>query len=91
MCRAAILNPRFPGSFLARYILACADTCQYVVIVLGNSVRDKNGDIAFLAETVLLVVPLLVIGGKLLCTTFAYVLAELAPAPAHLEEPCGRW
>ena len=61
------------------------------MIVLGNSIRDKNADIAFFAETVLLVVPLLVIGLELPRTTFAAVLAELAAAPARLEEPCGRW
>ncbi len=61
-----------------------------MLIVLGNSVGDNDGDVAFLAETVLLVVPLLIIGGKLLGTTSANVFAELAAAPAHLEEPLWR-
>jgi len=56
-----------------------------VLIVFGNSIRDKNADIAFFEDTVLLVVPLLVIGLKLSRTSLAEVLAELAAPPSDLK------
>ena len=90
MCRSGISNPRFPGSILSRHVLACADRGQNAAIALGITLRDKYADIAFLEDTVLLVVPLLVIGLKLPRTSLAAVLAELAAPPADLHERCGR-
>ncbi len=51
--------------------------------------RDKNADIAFLEDTVLLVISLLVVRLKLPRTSLAAVLAELAAPPVDLEERCG--
>ncbi len=60
-------------------------------ILLGITLGDDDGDLRFPLETVFLVVPLLAVGRELSRTSLAAVLAELAAAPAHLEEPCGRW
>ncbi len=85
MCRSGILNPQFRESFLRQHVLSCADTSQNVLIAFRNSIRDKNANIAFFDETVLLMVFLLVVCLQLSRTSFAVVLAELAAPPAHLE------
>ena len=84
------MNPRFPGSFLACGVLLHADRCHNASIVFGIILGDNDGDLRFPLETVFLVVPLLGIGLELTRTTFANVLAELAAAPAHLEESLRR-
>jgi hypothetical protein len=55
-----------------------------------NTLRRKKGDVAFHAQAVLLVVPLLVIGVELPWTSATEVFAELAPPPAHLARPIWR-
>ena len=90
MCRSAIVNPRFPGSFLACGVLLHADRCQNVLIIFGITLGNNDGELRFPLDTVLLVVPLLVVGRELPRTSLAEVLAELAAPPAHLEETLGR-
>ena len=85
MCRSGTLNPRFRVPILSQQVLSHADTCQNASIALRITLGGKNADIAIFGNTVLLVVPLLVIGLKLPRTSLAAVLAELAAAPAHLE------
>ena len=87
MCRSGTLNPWFRVPILSQQVLTLADTSQNASIALRITLGDKNADIAIFGNTILLVVPLLVIGLKLPRTSFAAVLAELAAPPAHLEEP----
>ena len=47
MCTSATLNPRFRGSILALHVLYYADSCHIVMIVRGNTLRLKKGDVAF--------------------------------------------
>jgi hypothetical protein len=60
------------------------------MIVRGNTLRRKKGDVAFHVQAVFLVVPLAIIGIKLPRAPATEVLAELAPTPAHLAGPIRR-
>ena len=90
MCRSGTLNPwiRFP--ILSRHVLSSADSFKNASIAARITLGDNHADIAFLFDTVLLMVSLLVVRLKLSRTSLAPVLAELAAPPADLEERCGR-